>query len=356
MNKFSSKFITISSIVVAILFIAGAYVFAAYDTDKAKLQLIKYPIAELGNCNSFEECKTFCNKDENIPKCLRFDIKQGLFSKEDEQDAKRLLDLMDESGLPGKCKDAVECFSYCESVAHTDECWDYAQRHNLTRGYDLETVQRFAKYAREGKKFPGNCQGQDTCEAYCGTPSHFAECADFGEKVGIMTKEETDMMRKIAQSGITKFPGNCKNKESCDAYCEIEEHFDECIDFAEKLGLVAKEDIEFIRKTHGKTPGDCAKGVRSAEQGKKACSAYCAKTENQQVCMDFAVQMGLITAEDAKELSGGGSLEDFNACLPYINEEMLKCFDVLGKETFENMKAGKVPDSPSELKVMLKNM
>lgn len=355
MEKFSSQFFTVSSVAVAVLFIAGAYVFAAYDTDKAKLQLITYPIGELGSCKNFEECKAYCNRDENIPKCLRFDIK-NLYSKEDAQDAERLLNLMDESGLPGQCQNAVECFSYCESAAHTDECWDYAKRHNLTRGYDLQTIQRLSRYAREGGKFPGNCQGQDACESYCGDTSHFAECANFGEKVGIMTKEEIDMMRRIARSGIVELPGGCTGKESCDTYCQDDAHFEECIGFAEKVGMVAKEDVELARKMHGKTPGDCAKGVRSAEEGKRACSAYCAKSENQQVCMDFAVEIGLITAEDAKELSGGGSLEDFNACLPQINEEMLKCFDVLGKDVFERMKAGQLPDDPQDLKTMFKGM
>lgn len=410
MIRFSSKLLVVSSIALAALFIAGAYVFAAYDTDKAKLQLIKYPIADLGNCKSFDECKSYCNKDENIPKCLRFDIKNSLFSEEDTRDAERLLNLMDESGLPGKCKGAVECFSYCESAAHTDECWDYARRHNLVGPeQDVETIRRMAKYARGGERFPGdcrgyaeckvycddlihlaecaefaekiggiipdrdleiikkivgagvtktpgNCKGQEQCETYCTTPSHMAECADFGEKIGIMSKEEAGMARKIGRSGITKLPGNCKSKEACDVYCSDESHFDECIDFAEKAGIVSSAEVELAKKTHGKSPGDCAKGVRSAEEGKKACSAYCAKTENQQVCMDFAVQIGLITAEDAKQLGGGGSLEDFNACLPHINEEMLKCFDVLGKDIFEKLKRGELPDGPSDLKAMLQGM
>ncbi|MBI4155855.1 MAG: hypothetical protein HY507_01315 [Candidatus Zambryskibacteria bacterium] len=354
MKKFLSEFLLVSSLAAFLLIISG-HVFAAYDTDKEKLQLITYPVKELGGCQDFNACKIYCNKDENIPTCLRFDIK-NLYSKEDAQDAKRLLSLMDESGLPGKCQDAVACFSYCESAAHTDECWDYAQRHNLTRGYDLETIQRMAKFAREGGKFPGNCQGQSQCEAYCGTPNHFAECADFGEKAGIMTKEETDMMRKIARSGLTKFPGNCTSKGSCDTYCKAEEHFDECIDFAEKAGFVSKEDVKFARKTHGKTPGDCARGVTSAEEGKKACSAYCAKSENQKVCMDFAVQVGLISEDDAKELSGGGSLEDFNACLPHIDPKMLQCFDVLGKDAFEKLKAGQVPDDFNDIKTMVGKM
>ena len=81
MEKLSAKFLIISSIAVAVLFIAGAYVFAAYDTDKAKLLLIKYPVEELGSCQNFEACKAYCDKDENIPKCLRFDITEGLFPK-----------------------------------------------------------------------------------------------------------------------------------------------------------------------------------------------------------------------------------------------------------------------------------
>lgn len=408
MAKLPSKFLVVSSIAAAVVLVAGAYGFAAYDVEKAKQ--LTYPIGELGNCRSFEECKAYCNKDENIPRCNRFSIKNGLLTEAEIKDTERLLSLMEESGLPGKCRGAVECFSYCESAAHTDECWDYAKRHNLVGPeQDVETIRRMAKYAREGGRFPGDCRGygacraycddlshlaecalfaetiggiipdrdleivkkmvkagvtrtpggcrgKEQCEAYCGNPIHMAECADFGEKAGIMTKDEVDMMRQIARSGVTKFPGGCRSKEACDAYCQEEAHFDECIGFAEKVGMVTKGEVELARKTHGKTPGDCAKGVRSAEEGKRACSAFCAKSENQQICMDFAVQIGLITADDAKELGGGGSLEDFNACLPHINEEMLKCFDALGKDVFEKLKAGQLPDDPQDLKVMLKGM
>src|SRR3972149_7000588 len=58
-----SKIFIISSIAIAVLLITGASVFAAYDTDKEKLKLIKYPVAELGSCKNFNECKTYCNKD-----------------------------------------------------------------------------------------------------------------------------------------------------------------------------------------------------------------------------------------------------------------------------------------------------
>mgnify|MGYP001557860917 FL=1 len=120
MEKFSSKFLIVLSIAIAVLSIAGAYVFAAYDIEKAKQ--LQFPIGELGNCQNFDECKVYCNKDENIPTCMRFSIKNDLLTEEEITDTEELLSLIEESGLPGKCRGMVECFSYCESAAHLDEC------------------------------------------------------------------------------------------------------------------------------------------------------------------------------------------------------------------------------------------
>src|SRR3989344_5886677 len=335
--KFSSKFFIISSIAIAVLLITGASVFAAYDTDKEKLKLIKYPVAELGSCKNFNECKTYCNKDENIPKCLRFDIK-NLYSEEDAREAERLLNLMDESGLPGKCQNAVECFSYCESAAHVDECWDYAQRHGLNRGLDLETIRRLAKFTREGGKLPGNCEGAE-CETYCGVISHFAECADFGEKVGLMTKEETDAMRKIARSGITETPGNCKTKESCLKYCDNSANAVVCMEFAQKAGFMKAEDIEAVSrilpylKSGGKLPGGCTT--------KESCDAYCGNDTHTNECVDFAVGAGFMSKEDAEivKKTGGkspGNCKSKEACDSYCKDEahIDECVDFAIKAGF----------------------
>ncbi|MBI2640504.1 MAG: hypothetical protein HYW91_01300 [Candidatus Sungbacteria bacterium] len=295
MTKFSAKFFIMVSVVVAASFVAGAYAFGAYNIEKAKR--LKYPIGELGNCQSFEECKVYCNKDENIPKCNRFSIKSGLLTQEEAADTERMLSLMEESGLPGKCQGAVECFSYCESAAHIDECWNYAERHNLTHGYDVETIRRLAKFAREGGKFPGNCKEGAECETYCGDISHFAECADFGEKVGLMTKEETDVMRKIARSGVTQTPGNCQKKEQCESYCMDSAHIDECLAFAEKTGLLPPEELADAKKfapliKSGETPGGC--------QRKNECETYCNDAAHFEECVAFAEKAGMISKEDAE--------------------------------------------------------
>src|SRR3989344_4593055 len=357
--KFSSKFFIISSIAIAVLLITGASVFAAYDTDKEKLKLIKYPVAELGSCKNFNECKTYCNKDENIPKCLRFDIK-NLYSEEDAREAERLLNLMDESGLPGKCQNAVECFSYCESAAHVDECWDYAQRHGLNRGLDLETIRRLAKFTREGGKLPGNCEGAE-CETYCGVISHFAECADFGEKVGLMTKEETDAMRKIARSGITETPGNCKTKESCLKYCDNSANAVECMEFAQKAGFIPKEDAEAVSKiipylkSGGKLPGGCTT--------KESCDAYCGSETRVNECMDFAVGAGFMTKEEGEMMKrtrgkGPGNCKSKEACENYCKDEahIDECVDfavkagLISKEDAEMAKRFKITSGPGGCK------
>lgn len=295
MMKSSYKIFLVLSIAVAVSFAAGSFVFAAYNIEKAKQ--LKYPIGELGGCKSFEECKAYCNKDENIPKCNRFSIKNGLLTEEEVADTERMLSLMEESGLPGKCTGMIECFSYCESAAHVEECWDYTQRHGLNRGLDLETVRRLAKFAREGGKFPGNCEGGDACEAYCGDISNFAECADFGEKVGFMTREETEVMRKIAQSGVTQTPGNCQKKEQCETYCRESSHIDECLAFAEKTGLLPPEELADAKKfapliKSGETPGRCS--------SKDQCEAYCNDTAHFEECVAFAEKAGMISQEDAE--------------------------------------------------------
>lgn len=300
MVKFSSRFLITLSIAVATLFITGAYVFAAYNVEKAKQ--LKFPIGELGGCGSFEECKVYCNKDENIPKCNRFSIKNGLLTPEEVADTERMLSLMEESGLPGKCRGMVECFSYCESAAHTEECWDYAQRHNLVGpGYDVATVQRLAKYARDGGKFPGDCKTHTECEAYCEDTAHLNECLEFAVKLNFLPPDKLAEAKKVAaalQSGAN-LPGGCRSKNECMAYCEDSSHMRECVAFAEKAGFISSAEAEEAKKIipllerGEKTPGNCAR--------KEACEAYCMEPAHIDECLAFAEKAGILPPEELAE-------------------------------------------------------
>lgn len=263
----------------------------------------EYPVSELGNCNNKSECRTYCEDTDHFRECIDFVKKNHLASPEEIAKWEEFIDVA-AGGGPGGCKNEKQCIAYCEDASHIVECTEFVAKHNLVSPEDLADMQKISKAVKAGAKLPGNCH----------------------------------------------------NKAECISYCDDLTHTEECVVFAEKAGFMSKEDAEFVRRAGGKSPGDCARGSKTPEDGKRACSAFCAKSENQQTCMDFAVQVGMLTAEEAKELGGGGSLEDFNACLPYINKEALACFDALGKDLFEQLKAGDVPQDIDTIKDMVKKM
>src|SRR3989344_4910484 len=257
---------------------------------------------------------------------------------------------------PGGCRTETECRAYCEQAEHSRECLAFVKKYRLASDEEIAQWEKFIDVVENGG--PGDSRTEESCINYCEDSSHIVECTDFVAKYNLVPPEELAEMQKIAKAvkAGAKLPGNCNGKAACITYCEDVAHIEECVVFLEKAGLIGPADADFMRKAQGQSPGDCARGTKNPEEGKKACSAFCAKGENQQVCMDFAVKVGLISAEDAKEMSGGGSMEDFNACLPHIDQKTLKCFDVLGHDAFEQLKAGQVPDEFKDMKAMLGKM
>ena len=67
---------------------------------------IKFPIPELGGCNNKTECKTFCDKEENIIACTDFAQKHNLIS--DDQ-AERTIKISQVQTGPGGCQDRQAC-------------------------------------------------------------------------------------------------------------------------------------------------------------------------------------------------------------------------------------------------------
>lgn len=339
--KFSSKIFIASSIAIALGFITGTYVLAAYNVEKAKH--FKYPISELGSCGSFDECKAYCNKDENIPTCVRFDIKNNLLTQSEAADAEKMLSLMDKSGLPGKCTGNVDCFTYCESAAHFDECFDYAKRHDLIpAGWNADDMKKLSELHKQGLQFPGNCQGKGECETYCESPAHIDECLAFAEKANILPPDQLAEAKKFApfiKSGET--PGGCKSKAECVSYCSDSAHSEECVSFLEKAGFMTHKEADLVKKFKGKSPGDCAKGATSFAEGQKACNAFCNDPTNQPVCFKFMEEGGIMTAEEATQV---GAMSDFQACVPISPPEIQQCFiDNLGQDLFNAMKQGALP-------------
>ncbi|GEM_PF-1779436 len=279
------------------------------------------PIPALGGCANEKECRAYCNDPAHMEACVAYGEKNNLLSSEDASRAKKFFDAQKGGGTPGACTSADSCASYCENIAHIDECIAFAEKHNFLSGEELADARRAAKAKSDGLAFPGGCTSKASCENYCEAAGHIEECLAFAEKSGFLPPEELAQARKVAPLiARGEAPGGCTSKKSCEAYCDGEGHLDECIDFGVKAGFVKPEEVEMIKKTGGKGPGGC--------HSKEQCATYC--QQNQQDCMSWAKENGLEgefsgPSGGAGGFSGPGGCKSQEECQTYCKDHQAEC-------------------------------
>ena len=196
----------------------------------------------------------------------------------------------------GGCESEEACKTYCDDVANVEACLDFAETYNLMPQEEIAEARIILPLLLSGET-PGGCQSEQECDAYCDRDENFLECVEFAKKVGFISDEDYEMAKKTGGKG----PGGCKRDE-CDTYCDKEENFLVCVEFARENGLISDEDYEMAKKTGGKGPGGC--------QGKEDCDAYCA--DNVKECMDFMTEHDLFSDEDRARMD---SMSDDEKCM-----------------------------------------
>ena len=303
---------------------------------------IVYPIAELGSCGSQLECKTYCDVSSNYSKCAEFAQKNNLTVP-----VPAVFTAMQKGESPGKCKDEASCRNYCEDIDHIGECVNFAEKFNLASPDELKEIRQMADVKKAGVAFPGNCKTKESCMQYCDNSANAVVCMEFALKAGFIPKEDTEAVSKILPylKGGGKLPGGCTRKESCDAYCGVETHINECSDFAVKAGFMTKEEAEMMKKTGGKGPGNC--------KSREACDAYCKDEAHIDECIDFAVKAGFLSAEEAemakkyKITSGPGGCKGKAECEAFCVVNQETCFQfakdhgMLSEEDLRNIEQQK---------------
>jgi len=324
-----NKIMKVKIIIISLFLIGGiAGLFGFYKIVDAKIDA-SFPIQELGNCENETACRAFCEKHENIIPCINFAEKQGLVSPDEAKKAKAFA----KSGEgPGNCKTQKECEEYCANPGHQDACLTFAAEHGLISEKEYQDARMVTKVLKAGGQLPGGCKNRAECENYCSDTSRADECLGFAEKAGLMSPEEikeAQMALKAILSGI-KPPGNCQNKKQCDAYCKDSSHIEECLGFAEKAGFVSAKEAAEAKKmlpliAKGETPGGC--------KTKKECEAFCDLPENSDSCLSFAEKTGLISKEEAEMArktggKGPGGCRSKQACEEFCNkvENQNECF------------------------------
>ncbi len=312
------------------------------------LSTITYPVADLGNCTSYEDCKTYCGVSTNYAKCITYAQKIGL-EVEIPSDKKDVFEAMQKGKSPGQCKDEVSCRNYCGNTDNIGECADFADKFNLVTPDELKEMRQIANAKKAGVPFPGNCKTKESCLKYCDNSANAAVCIEFAQKAGFIPKEDAEAVGKILpylKSG-GKLPGGCTTKESCGTYCDDDSHTTECVDFALGVGFMTKEDADIMKKTGGKSPGNC--------RSREACDGYCKDATHTDECIDFAVKAGFVSKEDAemakkyKITSGPGNCKGKAECEAFcvLPENQETCFNfakdhgMLSKEDLKNIEEQK---------------
>ncbi len=289
--------------------------FAEKHNLKHRKPNITFPVTELGNCNSEAECKTYCDDPTHMRACLAFAKEHQLIDEKEIEDAEKVLPLMEKGETPGGCKSRDACETYCSDESHFEECLNFFEKAGFIRPKEAEMIRKVGSFAG-----PGGCKGEE-CRDYCEKPENTEACVKFAEEHGFISHQEAEMARKF---GISGGPGGCKGKEACETYCQDTSHFEECLNFAEEHGFMDKEDAERMRKA-GKFvkegPGGC--------QGKEACQDYCEDSSHSDECINFAEQNGFMTHEEAEQArkfkgfseSGPGGCKGREECEAYCHDE-----------------------------------
>ena len=321
-----------------IILFAGLFLFLNNASAQNPFN-INFPVAELGNCGSYEECKVYCDNPENLNACIKYAEEHQLLSQEEIQKAEQFIEetgpggcqgtacqtycedsshraeclefahnkgfISDEEyniakkvvseGGPGGCRSAEECWNYCQNPGNLDSCVDFSREHEFISEEDANHIK---KTFGSG---PGGCKGEDQCRQFCENPENQLTCVDWAEQNGFMSREEAQRVRKfIGKTG----PGGCQG-EQCEAYCEDPSHQEECFNFAKENGLIAPEEIEraekFLKISKTGGPGGCIG---------RACQTYCQDPSHQEECFNFAKSQGLMSPEDEKNFEVGQKLNE----------------------------------------------
>lgn len=324
-SKIYPKITVLIVLASAVFFIHS--VFAQNTPAPANLPDITYPVKELGNCKNQGACRAYCNDKANMAVCAQFAYQHGMIDQNEASDAMKYSEIL-KNGGPGGCTTQASCVSYCDQSSHLEECLSFAEKNKLIEVKDFEKAQKVLKALNSGETTPGQCKNQKDCENYCKESGHFNECISFAEKSGLMSSEELDQAKKIMpfiENGET--PGKCATKDQCEEYCSSEDHFNECISFAEKAGLVSAEEAQMARKAGGVGPGGC--------RSQAACESYCNQDANAAECLNFAKEKGILSPDKIKEIEDG--MGRLRTGLGQMPEEMISCLkssigeDVLGK-------------------------
>lgn len=213
-------------------FLFTGNVFAQSNPDElAKKYGITFPIAELGNCESYQTCKAYCDKPTSANACISFAKAKG-FYKEESVSIRVPVDLSVAQKELG-CSSASSCREFCDKRDNWLVCKKFAEKYGLTSQGTAFTSKKDVEVLEEAKKELG-CNSPDQCWAYCEKEESFRKCAEFAQKKGLEggDDEAFEVMKPAMKAKL-----GCDSIESCTAVCNNPINLPKCMEFAKQMGF-----------------------------------------------------------------------------------------------------------------------
>ena len=128
------KKIEVILIIVFVLLVSAAAVFAQQTPEEvAKKYDIVFPIAELGNCANFSECRNYCEDPVNRNTCIDFAKNKG-FHREENIEVKDSQFWQRTKASLG-CDSIESCKALCEQPSNFEKCSNFAKSQGLSGGH-----------------------------------------------------------------------------------------------------------------------------------------------------------------------------------------------------------------------------
>jgi len=189
--------------------------------EQAKKHGVTFPIVELGNCASVQECMSFCNKEENHDACQAFGKKKALIQGDTEQDR-----LLNDAKTMLDCDSKSTCSAFCQNPANRPKCQEFFQKEGLTQPH--ETARSKYPYVTQA------CTNPDSCRTFCQNPANKQQCDSYSGACMNFCKGNPDRCPYLSstkqttqtlpstpafQNNIPQISG-CDNQGECYKYCQ----------------------------------------------------------------------------------------------------------------------------------------
>lgn len=181
---------------------------------------ITFPVADLGNCGSVSECRTYCEDPVNQTTCVNFAKSKGLEKKvqvTDEEQGRMLT----RAKITLGCDSFQSCSSLCSEAANYDKCHSFAQSQGVGGGYIANPEEKAV--LGKAKEILG-CDSLTACRDVCSDPANRDRCAEFAKQAGLRGGVE--------QRG----PGGCTSPETCQSFCSDPVNYQICSGYAQGSG------------------------------------------------------------------------------------------------------------------------